>query len=280
MDIHSIGIIGVFLWRAYSRKEKFMSDKVQSEHFSYRDKIIEYVKKKYKTKPEYLWKSTPDAAVFRHSDNNKWYGLIMNVWADRLGLSRDEQVDILNVKINDAFLMDMLLQQKGYSRGYHMNKMSWLTILLDGTVSFDDICDRIDESFLNTASAKKKNKVRPPKEWIIPANPKYYDIVHAFDNTDIIDWKQGSGIKVKDTIYMYVGAPVSAILYKCKVIETDIPYDYEDGKLTISALMKIKLLKRYDADRFTFNRLKEEFGIYAVRGPRGIPNSLSAELSK
>ena len=161
-----------------------------------------------------------------------------------------------------------------------MNKMSWLTILLDGTVSFDDICDRIDESFLNTASAKKKNKVRPPKEWIIPANPKYYDIVHAFDNTDIIDWKQGSGIKVKDTIYMYVGTPVSAILYKCKVIETDIPYDYEDGKLTISALMRIKLLKRYDADRFTFNRLKEEFGIYAVRGPRGIPNSLSAELSK
>lgn len=257
-----------------------MSDKVQSEHFSYRDKIIDYVNRKYKTKPEYLWKSTPDAAVFRHSDNNKWYGLIMNVWADRLGLSRDEQVDILNVKINDAFLMDMLLQQKGYSRGYHMNKMSWLTILLDGTVSFDDICDRIDESFLNTASAKKKNKVRPPKEWIIPANPKYYDIVHAFDNTDIIDWKQGSGIKVKDTIYMYVGAPVSAILYKCKVIETDIPYDYEDGKLTISALMKIKLLKRYDADGFTFNRLKEEFGIYAVRGPRGIPNSLSAELSK
>lgn len=129
-----------------------------AEQFSYRDKIIEYVKKKYKTKPEYLWKRTPDAAVFRHSDNNKWYGLIMNVWADRLGLSRDEQVDILNVKINDAFLMDMLLQQEGYSRGYHMNKMSWLTIMLDGTVPFDDICDRIDESFLNTASAKKKQK--------------------------------------------------------------------------------------------------------------------------
>ena len=42
--------------------------------------------------------------------------------------------------------------------------------------------------------------------------------------------------------------------------------------------MKIKLQKRYAPDRFTFNVLKEEYGIYAVRGPRGIPNSLSAAL--
>ena len=32
---------------------------------------------------------------------------------------------------------------------------------------------------------------------------------------------------------MYVGAPVSAILYKCKVTETDIPYRYSDENLTI-----------------------------------------------
>ncbi len=31
---------------------------------------------------------------------------------------------------------------------------------------------------------------------------------------------------------MYVAVPVSAILYKCKVTETNIPYDYQDGSLT------------------------------------------------
>lgn len=77
---------------------------------------------------------------------------------------------------------------------------------------------------------------------------------------------------------MYVGAPVSAILYKCKVTETDIPYRYSDEKLTIKALMKIKLQKRYKPDKFTFDVLKEEYGIYAIRGPRGIPNSLSEAL--
>ena len=77
---------------------------------------------------------------------------------------------------------------------------------------------------------------------------------------------------------MYVGSPISAILYKCKVTETDIPYQYQDENLTITALMKIKLLKRYKPDQFTFDVLKEEYGIYAVRGPRGIPNSLSEAL--
>ena len=129
-----------------------------------------------------------------------------------------------------------------------------------------------------TASTKKKEKVRPPKEWIIPSNPKYYDIIHAFDETDTIDWKQGAGIKKGDTVFVYVGAPVSAVLYKCKVTETNIPYQYQDRNLIIKALMKIKLMKRYAPDRFTFEVLKSEYGIYAVRGPRGVPNSLSAAL--
>ena len=161
-----------------------------------------------------------------------------------------------------------------------MNKMHWITVLLDGTVAEEKIFELIDMSFLATASAKKKEKVRPPKEWIIPSNPKYYDIIHAFDNTDVIDWKQGAGIKKGDMIFMYVGAPVSAILYKCKVTETNIPYQYQDKNLTITALMKIKLLRRYDPSQFTFDVLKSEYGIYAVRGPRGIPNSLSEALEK
>ena len=87
-------------------------------------------------------------------------------------------------------------------------------------------------------------------------------------------------IKKGDTVFMYVGSPVSAVMYKCKVIETDIPYNHEHKYITIKALMKIKLQKRYEADRFTFETLKTEYGIYTVRGPRGIPNSLSAALKK
>ena len=172
----------------------------------------------------------------------------------------------------------MLIREEGIFPGYHMNKLYWISVLLDGTVSEQRVYDLIETSFLATASAKKKEKMRPPKEWIIPANPKYYDIEHAFDDIKEIDWKQGAGIKKGDTVFMYVGAPVSAILFKCKVTETDIPYQYQDKNLTITALMKIRLQKRYKPDKFTFERLKSEYGIFAVRGPRGIPNSLSEAL--
>ncbi len=136
----------------------------------------------------------------------------------------------------------------------------------------------MDESFIVTSKKYRKAQERPPKEWLIPANPKYYDVLHAFDKKDEIDWKQGNGILVGDTVFMYAAAPISAILYKCKVTKTDIPYDYSENGLTIKSLMKIKLLKGYEPNDFTFELLKEEYGIYAVRGPRGIPNSLSEAL--
>lgn len=43
--------------------------------------------------------------------------------------------------------------------------------------------------------------------------------------------------------------------------------------------MQIQLERRYEPLDFKFDRLKDEFGIYAVRGPRGIPNSLHEALN-
>lgn len=243
-----------------------------------RDFVFTYMKKRYKAEPEYPWRKYDTNAVFRHGDNKKWFALVMRVQKNKLGLEGDAYVDVINLKTDDMFFRDMLIQQEGILPAYHMNKQHWITVCLDGTVGSEQVCELIDRSYMATASAKKK--IRPPKEWLIPANPKYYDIEHAFDEAGEIDWKQGRGIKKGDTVFLYAAAPVSAILYKCKVIETDIPYAYADRDLVITALMKIKLMKRYGPERFSFEALKKEYGIYAVRGPRGIPNNLSAALEK
>ncbi len=243
-----------------------------------RDFVFEYIKKKYKVSPEYPWAKYDSNAVFRHTDNRKWFALVMDVQREKLGLSGEEYADVVNLKVDDMFLRDMLIRQDGIFPAYHMNKQHWISVLLDGTVPEEKVFEMIDMSYMTTASAKKKEKIRGAKEWIVPANPKYYDIINAFEEAEEIDWKQGAGIKSGDTVYMYVGSPVSAILYKCRVIQTDIPYDYRDENLTIKALMKIKLQKQYEPERFTFDVLKREYGIFAVRGPRGIPNSLSAAL--
>ncbi|MCH5256563.1 MAG: MmcQ/YjbR family DNA-binding protein [Lachnospiraceae bacterium] len=245
-----------------------------------RELVFAYVKKKYKISPEYPWAKYDSNAVFRHSDNKKWFALVMSVEKDKLGLSDFGYVDVINLKIDDIMFRDILIQKEGILPAYHMNKQHWITVLLDGTVDAAEVYDLIDSSFIATASKKKKEKIRPPKEWLIPANPKFYDIEHAFDNEEIIKWKQSSSIKVGDTIFIYVTAPVSAILYKCKAVEVDIPYNYEDKNLTITTVMKIKLLRKYDYGQFTFDILKEEYGIYAVRGPRGVPNSLSHKLKE
>ncbi|MBQ6323158.1 MAG: MmcQ/YjbR family DNA-binding protein [Lachnospiraceae bacterium] len=260
--------------------------------------VFDYIKRKYKVTAEHpfrarcagslrtrcardtTWRKYMGNAVFRHADNKKWFALVMDVQKDKLGMSGEGLVDVINLKMSDMFYRDMIIREDGIMPAYHMNKMHWISVLLDGTVPEERVFDLIDMSFLATASAKKKEKMRPPKEWIIPSNPKFFDIIHAFDDTDMIDWKQGAGIRKGDTVFLYVGAPVSAVLYKCKVTETDIPYHYQDKNLTITALMKIKLLKRYAPDRFTFDILKRDYGIYAVRGPRGIPNSLSAALEQ
>lgn len=243
-----------------------------------RQDVTDYIRSQYGIDPDHPFDKDTDSSVFRHSDNRKWFGLIMNVSGVKLGLGTTVSINIINLKIDDPVFRDMLIQQPGIIPAYHMNKKQWITVFLDGTVQKERVYDLIDASYRATASKKKKLKDREPKEWIIPSNPKYYDVIKAFEEADEIDWKQGAGIRTGDIIYLYVGAPVSAILYKCRVTQTDIPYSYQDRNLTIKALMKIKLLKRYNKDEFTFKILNDEYGIFAVRGPRGVPFSLSEAL--
>ncbi len=155
-----------------------------------------------------------------------------------------------------------------------------LGLYCDGKTSL--IADSIrynKDIYVATASVAQKKKMRPLKEWIISAHPKYYDIQSAFESADEIVWKQGTGIETGDTVYI-VAVPVSAVLYKCEVTETDIPSHLEEGAVHITHLMKIRLLKTYPPDQFTFDILGKEYGIFAVRGPRGIPAKLSEALNE
>ena len=127
---------------------------------SLREDVFCYVRKKYKSEIEYLWLSAPNCAVFRHADNRKWYGLVMDIPRSKLGLSGDAIVDVLNVKLESPLLVDLLTQENGYFPGYHIRRGNWVSILLDGTVKLEEICAWIDRSWQNTASAKTKRAGR------------------------------------------------------------------------------------------------------------------------
>lgn len=110
------------------------------------NRITKYIIDKYNNKPEFLWEKYENFGIFRNGTNNKWYAIIMNINLKVIYKKENKQVDIINVK-TDEKTIEKLIKEKGYYRGYHMNKKSWLTIVLDETIQDEIIKKQIDESY-------------------------------------------------------------------------------------------------------------------------------------
>lgn len=95
--------------------------------------------------------------MLRHNDNNKWYGVVLEVSADKLGLTEAGIIDVLNVK-SDPLLIGSLRGQDGYYPAYHMNKEKWLSIQLGKPELDDAIKDLLSLSHELTAPKKCKPK--------------------------------------------------------------------------------------------------------------------------
>ena len=117
-----------------------------------RQSLIDRIFDIFSVEPDYPWFDTPDAAVFRHTDSRKWFGLLMNVSPHSLHMPGDACIDILNVKC-DPILIGSLRQRPGFLPAYHMNKDLWITIILND-VSDDDIMELVRKSYELTGSAK------------------------------------------------------------------------------------------------------------------------------
>lgn len=110
------------------------------------EKLKTYIKKKYDIEPEQPWMTSPENLVFKEKITNKWFALLMPVEKRKLGLAEDGEMYIVNVKAKPEFIA-MISQAEGYMPAYHMSKQHWLTVFLDGSVSEEQIYDRVDESY-------------------------------------------------------------------------------------------------------------------------------------
>ncbi|MBR5683136.1 MAG: MmcQ/YjbR family DNA-binding protein [Ruminococcus sp.] len=243
-----------------------------------RDRLFAFAAERFGTKPEYLWSRTPDCAVLRCS-NDKWYAIVMDVDGSKLGRPELGKVDIVNVKCS-PMMTGSLLAVDGIFPAYHMNKESWISVLLDGSVDIEQLKALLEMSHeLSGKSGSGRRMRTEPKEWLIPAAPAMYDVEQDFRRDGTIIWKQTANYIVGDTIYIYMAAPVSAVLYKCEAIEVDIPFNYDNGSYHIRKAVKLKLLHRFSAEDMPLTAMRE-LGVSAVRGPRGVPNTLSCRLRK
>lgn len=108
--------------------------------------LIQYAGEKYGSEPEFLWEKFSDNAVLRRKDTEKWFAVLLTVSRRKLGLDSDETVEIIDLRMQ-AENIPALVDGKKFFPGWHMNKKHWFTIILDGSVSFEEICKRIDESY-------------------------------------------------------------------------------------------------------------------------------------
>ena len=118
-----------------------------------RQDIFVWCKQQYDVEPDYPWNDWN--AVLRHKDNRKWFGLVLEVKGNKLGMDTEKMVDLLNIKC-DPVLIGSLLLQRGFFPAYHMNKDNWVSILLDAPENDEKIKSLLDMSYEMTRSRKKK----------------------------------------------------------------------------------------------------------------------------
>ncbi len=118
-------------------------------------------------------------------------------------------------------------------------------------------------------------------DWIIPCNPNYYNVKCAMTDLKIVDWKQSNkNISAGDIVYIYVGSPISAIKYQCKVNKANIPFcEIDDSKYEINSdvykhygnYMELELIKDFPNYLCTISKMRS-LGLKGnIQSPRSIP---------
>lgn len=109
-------------------------------------RLIEAVRERYGDEPEFLWEKFPTDAILRRQDSQKWYAVIMTIPVSKLGLPSDETAEIIDLHTRPEQMPELMARENFYP-GWHMNKKSWFTLILDGSVPDAELFRLVDESY-------------------------------------------------------------------------------------------------------------------------------------
>ena len=118
--------------------------------------FISYCLNTYGTSPDYPFDEDFETAVFRHTDNRKWFAIMMRVSRRKFGLDSDEIVDVVNLKL-PIEMFGSFDASDGVYPAYHMNKLHWISVLLPDAK--EDLIDLlVNASYEATKNKKKRRK--------------------------------------------------------------------------------------------------------------------------
>ena len=110
----------------------------------------------YNTTADYPFDEDFETAVLRHSDNRKWYAIVMRVSRRKFGFESDEIIDVVNLKL-PLEMFGSFGAVDGVYPAYHMNKLHWISVLLP------DVADDLIEFLVNASYEATKDKKKRRK---------------------------------------------------------------------------------------------------------------------
>ena len=121
-----------------------------------RQAFLNYCLDTYGTAADYPFDEDFETAVFRHTDNRKWYAIMMRVSRRKFGPDSDEIVDVVNLKL-PIEMFGSFDASDGVYPAYHMNKLHWISVLLpDAKEELIDLL--VNASYEATKNKKKRRK--------------------------------------------------------------------------------------------------------------------------
>ena len=122
-----------------------------------KQQFLEYCLSAYGTSPDYPFDEDFETAVLRHTDNRKWYAIVMKVSRRKFGFDSDEVVEVANLKLAIE-MFGSFGASDGVYPAYHMNKLHWISVLLP------DASGEVVRFLLNASYEATKNKRKKRQE--------------------------------------------------------------------------------------------------------------------
>ncbi len=150
---------GSFAAEVRGEYEKFLT-KLRDKYFiknyfiyPQSNRITQLIIEKYGNYPEFLWEKFDGSGIFRNPESQKWYAGILDVEGSKIKKGKSGIIEVLDIKLEPDEIQELLLLPDFYP-AYHMNKKSWITIILDESLSDSVIMGYIEKS--RQLSFKKK----------------------------------------------------------------------------------------------------------------------------
>ena len=115
--------------------------------------FLDHCRTTYNTTADYPFDENFETAVLRHSNNHKWYTIVMRVSLRKFGFDSDEVIDVVNLKLPTE-MFGSFGAADGVYPAYHMNKLHWISVLLPDAP--DDVVQFLVNVSFEATKAKRK----------------------------------------------------------------------------------------------------------------------------